>query len=443
MKKEEELINRYLNEDLNEDELHEFDQLLRKDPKLRRNFYDQTNVISALEEEFEKTESSGKVIEIQPPKLRFIPYGLAVAASLILSIGIFAVYSKTKTPNYVATLKENENAAWESSLPTTAGSKLIPGTMNLKAGVATILFDSGAEITMEAPCKIDIQDPMRAKLYQGNVIVKAPESAKGFILETPDGYAVDHGTSFGVFANGPGKETTFNVLEGTISVHSEQGESLYLNQNESTKLTQGGIGTKVINQSTEIITKKKEGKSIRIPSDGKNLTIIRNNQFEFLDPDHLMVKLDTGGKPYERRSLINFMTSETDWPEIKDAGLRINLVPSRWGHRVYLPITNRFKVLAVAGFTGIEWNQTLNWEEAPKIEDCTEVGTFEIPRSQDSGSILLKTPELLKFLKYNQSHEYTFIIIRETSETKGSGLVHTFASDSHPQSSGPSLELSY
>ena len=110
-----------------------------------------------------------------------VPYGLAIAASLILSIGIFAVYFKTKTPNFVATLTENENAAWESSLPTTAGSKLIPGTMNLKAGVATITFDSGAEITMEAPCKIDIQDPMRAKLYQGNVIVKAPESAKGFI----------------------------------------------------------------------------------------------------------------------------------------------------------------------------------------------------------------------------------------------------------------------
>ena len=295
MKKEEELINRYLNEDLNEDELHEFDQLLQQDPKLRSKYYDQTNVISALEEEFGKTESSGKVIEIQPTKQKLVPYGLAIAASLILSIGIFAVYFKT--PSFVATLTENENAAWESSLPTTAGSKLIPGTMNLKAGVATITFDSGAEITMEAPCKIEIQDPMRAKLYQGNVIVKAPESAKGFILETPDGYAVDHGTSFGVFANGPGKETTFNVLEGSISVHSEQGESLYLNQNESTKLTPGGIGSKLINQSTEIINNKTDGKSIRIPSDGKNLTIIRNNQFEFLDPDHLMVKLDTGGSP--------------------------------------------------------------------------------------------------------------------------------------------------
>ena len=100
-------------------------------------------------------------------------------------------------------------------------------------------------------------------------------------------------------------------------------------------------------------------------------------------------------------------------------------------------------MLAVAGFTGIEWNQTLNWEEAPKIEDCTEVGTFEIPRSQDSGSILLKTPKLSNFLKENQSQEYTFMIVRETSETRGSGLVHTFASDSHPESSGPSLELSY
>ena len=95
MKKEEELINRYLNEDLNEDELHEFDQLLQEDPKLRRNFYDQTNVISALEEEFGKTQSSGKVIEIQPTKRKLVPYGLAIAASLILSIGIFAFYFKT------------------------------------------------------------------------------------------------------------------------------------------------------------------------------------------------------------------------------------------------------------------------------------------------------------------------------------------------------------
>ena len=75
MKKEEELINRYLNEDLNEDELHEFDQLLQEDPKLRRNFYDQTNVISALEEEFGKTQSSGKVIEIQPTKQNWFHMG--------------------------------------------------------------------------------------------------------------------------------------------------------------------------------------------------------------------------------------------------------------------------------------------------------------------------------------------------------------------------------
>ena len=72
-----------------------------------------------------------------------------------------------------------------------------------------------------------------------------------------------------------------------------------------------------------------------------------------------------------------------------------------------------------------------------------EVGNFEIPRSQESGSILIQTPNLLEFMKEHQSHEYTFVIIRNTSELKGSGLVHTFASDSHPESSGPSLELSY
>ena len=132
--------------------------------------------------------------------------------------------------------------------------------MILKSGVATITFDSGAEITMEAPCEIDIQHPMRAKLYQGNVIVKAPESM-GFILETPDGCTVDNRTSFGVFANGPRKETSFNVLKDqSPSIPNKVNTCILIRMN--LQLLQVGL-----DQNSEskyrYITNKTDGNSIK------------------------------------------------------------------------------------------------------------------------------------------------------------------------------------
>ena len=85
----------------------------------------------------------------------------------------------------------------------------------------------------------------------------------------------------------------------------------------------------------------------------------------------------------------------------------------------------------------------LKWGEAPTTDTATLVGQFEIPRSQERGSITIESNELLDFLKVNNAVEYTFILTRETTETRGSGMVHAFASDSHPESSGPTLELSF
>ena len=156
-----------------------------------------------------------------------------------------------------------------------------------------------------------------------------------------------------------------------------------------------------------------------------------------------MVKLDTGSNPYERRALFNFKEDQVDWSKIKKSRLRLNLVPCGVGHRVYLPKTNRFKLYALAGFTGVESWENLKWGEAPTTESATLVGRFEIPRSQERGSITIESNELLEFLKSNNASEYTFILTRETTETRGSGMVHAFASDSHPEASGPTLELSF
>jgi|TARA_B110000495_G_scaffold157976_1_gene141780 hypothetical protein len=443
MKRENELINRYLNQEITKEEVTELDELLKNKPELRREFYQQANVVTALEEEFSSNLPNENITITQP--LLFNYKLMALAACLVLGIGAlsFLFYdSKSQESRDIATLVSNENAAWESSLPTTPGSTLKPGIMSLKSGVATIRFLSGAEVTLEAPSKIELETPMRGKLHAGTAVVNVPETAHGFILSTPDGYAVDHGTAFAVSVNRNGKESDFEVLDGEISLHSPGGESLFLKQNESATLGVVGIfKNNSLNSKEPLPTLPLHHKNIRIQTQGKNLSIIRNDAFEYLDRDYLMVKLDTGGKPYERRSLLNFLIGEVDWKKVKNAKLRLNLVPCGLGHRVYLPKISRFKIFALAGFADIQWGENLKWDDSPTLQSATPVGNFEIPRSQERGSIVIETPELLSFLKENNQSEYTFIITRETTEIQGSGLVHAFASDYHPEASGPSLEV--
>ena len=50
MKKEDELIIRYLDQNLSEEEIQILDQSLRENSVLRKKFYDQVNVGTALEE---------------------------------------------------------------------------------------------------------------------------------------------------------------------------------------------------------------------------------------------------------------------------------------------------------------------------------------------------------------------------------------------------------
>lgn len=439
MKREEDLISGYLSKNLTEKEVKELDEKLNGSQELRGQFYDQVNVVTSLEEEFFPNLVDEKVITIQPPQSKIKL--LAFAASFFVGVGLL-IYSATKSPRPIATLVSNENAAWESALPTTVGSELHPGLMSLKAGVATIRFLSGAKVTLEAPAEIELNNEMEGELKGGNAIIQVPESAQGFVLVTPSGYAVDHGTSFGVSISQDQSITDFTVLDGEISVHSQNGDSLFLHENESVSLRQTGISKKSITEAEKVVPQEYNQKNIiRIQSKGKSQSIIRSDNFEYLDRNFLMVKLDADTKAYSRRSLFNIRNSEINWPQVKKVKLRLNLVPCGLGNRVYLPKINNFKVYALAGFSGIEWQGQLSWNSIPPLTSFHPVGDFKIPRSQERGSITIENPKLLNFLKKNNADEYTFLIIRKTPEDRGGGLVHAFASDSHPEASGPSLEL--
>lgn len=454
------LIHRYLIGEVSETEAAELDRLLEADSDLRREFVIAAAMDTGLREvAFEQaiddavdpargaavttaTEIAGKVAagkNVLPLIL------LAIAASIL---AIFFVAPAWLAPQSgdsatVATLLSAENAAWQSSLPTTPGSDLTPGLMKLVAGIATIQFRSGAEVMIEAPANLVLISPMRGRLLDGAAVVSVPKPAIGFVLETPGGYVVDHGTEFAVKVAGEGKPSDFEVIKGEISVHLvSTGENVRLTDRQSASISDQKL-TSFDGQLPEQ-TLEAMPRVLRVGTEGRATSVIRNNKRKKgHHPDLLMVKRGAAG-PWDQRALCGFDVSHVDFATMKSARLRLNLVPSGLGFATRLPKVNRFAVYGLTNKAKSDWGIESLWEDAPGPEDGVLLGTFEIPRSVQRGSFGIENETLLEFLKTHSDSPVTLVIDRLTGQIdgEGPGLVHAFASDSHPEASGPILEFS-
>jgi hypothetical protein len=117
-------------------------------------------------------------------------------------------------PMYVATLTQSANAEWEGiGVGHQAGSRLLPGEMRLKKGVARIRLDGGADMYIEGPTTLRLESITEASLVTGKVAFRADEAAVPFTLSTPTSLLVESGTACGV-----------EVKDGRDEVHVFEGE---------------------------------------------------------------------------------------------------------------------------------------------------------------------------------------------------------------------------
>jgi hypothetical protein len=271
-----------------------------------------------------------------------------------------------------------------------------------------------------------------------------PEPAIGFVLETPNGYVIDHGTQFAVNVAGDGKPSDFEVIKGEISVHlSSTGEEVRLTDQQSASIVDqtltlfdGQLLERTLEESDHVV---------RVGTAGRATSVIRNNKRrKRFYPDLLMAKRGHS-EGWDQRSMFSFEISGVELDSAKSARLRLNLVPSGIGFASRLPMTNRFAVYGLTNEAKRGWIIESHWEDAPGPEDGVLLGTFEIPRSVQRGSFGIENVKLLDFLKAHGDAPATLILVRETGqiEGEGPGLVHAFASDSHPEASGPILEFSF
>lgn len=118
----------------------------------------------------------------------------AVLLILIMYVNLFPVSTS------IASLTESAHAQWaDTDCPIEIGTRLNQDEMRfLKQGVVKILFDSGAEVVLEAPSVIKLQDSDSMAIYSGRLYASVPRQATGFVVNTPSARIIDLGTEFGV-----------------------------------------------------------------------------------------------------------------------------------------------------------------------------------------------------------------------------------------------------
>lgn len=222
------LIQKYIDQQIDANELEELNSQLQQDAQARKHFTEVLNLDSALGEISAAHLLENDVLTAEPVlqqttffsrrtsndrfKTTFV---FTVIASLILLLtGIW--WSVSSSPYFsIVTI-----AAGVQEL--TEGSHIGNQPISISAGSLEIVTTRGARIAIEAPAQFQFESAQRLHLFSGRLSADVPPSATGFTVITPTGEAVDLGTKFGIDISETGTAEV-HVFEGEVIAQSANG----------------------------------------------------------------------------------------------------------------------------------------------------------------------------------------------------------------------------
>ena len=199
--------------------------------------------------------TAGENIEITrsevPPhaqrQSRIVPVTWAVALAACLGLIAAGIWNErpagsppqtAPTSKAVAMLDRTADAEWsrERAVPR-LNAPLEPGSLRLAAGLAQVVFYSGARVVIEGPAELELLSVNEAFCRRGRVAVDVPAQAQGFRVSTPHVSTVDLGTSIGLTVSE--RETAVHVFKGRVKLRTaahavetlEQGAGAVLREN--------------------------------------------------------------------------------------------------------------------------------------------------------------------------------------------------------------------
>lgn len=388
------------------------------------------------------------------------------AAAAALAVGAFWLINHGPAP--AATLTKVRNCKWGSSaLPTLEGSSLMPGTLELLEGMATLRFKSGAEVILEAPVCLEVLSGMECRVKRGTVVADVPPQAKGFTIVTPETRVVDWGTRFGVSAGEDGK-CLVHVIEGLVEVH-RQGEKDSRELRAGQRVDYGNFLAGAVNPDASRDDQPEPGRWLPGPLRdlGDGWQAITTGYGEGKDSwiqsvattkatgreSFLRVKHSSHDQKLDRKAYIAFDLSRFKGRKVVEAELDLHVEPSELGFASLVPDA-LFTVHALVDEAQDHWPENgLSWQNAPAHDGSLErrttpvasqavkVGEFIVPQGTTRGTFSIKGGPLAEALRSDTNGIVTFIICRQTDETARNGLAHAFASRENTKNTPPTLRV--
>lgn len=287
-----ELVDRALDLELNEQQFEELNALLESDVEACEIYLDRVAIHTALNEQF-ASPVSPPVLPI--PKKQSTLSGTAFfAASLIgsaIACFVFLVWfannevnnidealvdndteiefpiARFSDENVVAVVKDQVDARWVSSEEISTGSILKTGTLVLEAGMAQLDFPGGAQIILEGPATINLRGSRSVTLLRGKASCYVSELGKGFEFIAGETKIIDLGTAFSAEV---GQENTdIQVNDGEIEIYpAGDKEKINLTQDKAIRYSNKQFDTIIFEPNrypnqNQMLSKKTRNADVR------------------------------------------------------------------------------------------------------------------------------------------------------------------------------------
>lgn len=466
------LCDSLLDGTLTEAEKQRLESLVIGQPEARRAYVEYMQLHTALSEVRLKEMTLTEIVNMAslpeednilsfPSKPGFHVGWLAAAASIGILVAGWGLghWQGASTDQPLAILVDAKGTRWDSgTLPTEVGASLSQGRIRLAAGLATIEFRKGARLTLEGPADLELITADKCFLHSGALVAHVPPPAVGFVVETAHARLVDHGTDFGISAGADG-EAQVQVFKGEVELqHHSSGEQVKLLTKQSATVSPENLSR---NGQSETETERSfarrsvdhEGQIVTITTvegQGKaNYVASPGTKTHFSDT--LLLVKHTEQVACRRKAWLGFDLTSLQGREVKDASLTLTFEPTGFGYASLLPDC----VFTVYGLTDQSldgWSESgLSWENAPAndseaagvdMSKAESLGNFTIPQGVLEGAFTMRSSELTRFLNKDSNRFATLVVVRETKETLGGGVVHGFAGNRHPTLKPPTLRLS-
>jgi len=429
-----------------------------RDPALRAAYVERAWLDAALRarrDELPELLAPGARETVPPAAGRWVVFG-SVATALAACVALAFVVARApraaaESPPVVAMLVQTQGAKWAgSTLPTMERSPLGPGLLALAEGIATVRFESGATVTLEAPTRLALVDAMRAHLIEGSLTAHVPPEAKGFTVETADLRVVDLGTRFGVTTSTTGNSQVF-VFEGEVRLDGMAGsQPKTLTAGKTFHVRSGATSAGAVEPARAPVLERIDGWTSIPTSFGRGKDAYARRGHAIAEPQPLlMVKHSDlpASRTNERRALVTFDLSAVTPRALAEVELVLDPEPSGMGFSTMVP-DSRFAVYGVADEALDGWSETnLAWDDALVAGDALEtapvrrLAEFALPRGASGAPLTVRGPALAEFVRADTNGLVTLMIVRETGETDPTGLVHAFAAKEHPTARPPTLRV--